>query len=450
VPILALVRSLAGAAVVGWAVLPAPACAQAPAAAAAPLTAAVRAQVVDSIGAQLGRHYVDADTARLIADHLRTRLRAGAYDTVATAARFAELVTTDLRSVNGDLHLGLQFLGERAGPPGARPAGGGADPFLAEARQRNFGLGNAEILAGNVGYLEITGFVGAPGFEEAVGDALRFLSRTDALIVDVRRNGGGSGAMSHLVFSHFLGATPVPTIRVVERGTGRDEVSRSVAEVPGPRRPDVPLYVLTSRGTGSAAEEFSFVLKNQGRATIVGDRTAGAGHMVRGVPVGAGFVVSVSITRVTDPKTGREWERVGVQPDLRVAPERALEAAHAAALRTVAARADAGRRAQLERLAEAVEARQRDDRPATASLARWAGVYDGGRRVELVDGRLRYRPRAELMADELVPLGGDRFAVGGTRFEFAMAGATARLTIERPDGTRLAYPRTAALAAASP
>ncbi|MDF1505976.1 S41 family peptidase, partial [Roseisolibacter sp. H3M3-2] len=315
----------------------------------APLTAAARAEVIDTVAARMARMYVSADTARLIADRLRARLRAGAYDTAAAPARFAELVTTDLRAVNGDLHLGLRHAGGAG--PGRAPAG------PPPARSTNFGLTKVEVLPGNVGYLEITGFQGAPGYEEAVADALRFLSRTDALIVDVRRNGGGSGAMSHLVFSHFLGETPVPTIRVVERGTGRDEIERSVARVPGPRRPDVPLYVLTSQGTGSAAEEFSFVLKNQGRATIVGDRTAGAGHMVRAVPAGHGFVVSVSITRVTDPKTGKEWERDGVQPDLRVPAERALEAAHAAALRTVAQQADSSHRALLGLLAEAVDAR---------------------------------------------------------------------------------------------
>ncbi|MGZ8469696.1 MAG: S41 family peptidase [Gemmatirosa sp.] len=437
-------RSLACALVAVWAVLPGPACAQAPGAAA--LSAAARAQVVDSLGAMLARHYVDADTARLIAERLRTRLRAGAYDTATAPARFAEMVTTDLRAVNGDLHLSLRHAGGSIGGPRM----GGGDPMQAQARSQNFGMGRAEILPGNVGYLEITTFLhGGPGSEEALSDALRFLSRTDALIIDVRRNPGGSGALSHLVFSHFLGETPVRTIRVVERGTGRDEIQQSVARVPGPRRTEVPLYVLTSQGTGSAAEEFSFVLKNQKRATIVGDRTAGAGHMVRSLPVGHGFVGSVSITRVSDPASGLEWERVGVQPDVRVPAERALDAAHAAALRTIAQRAaDAAQRTVLARLIETVEARLRDARPAVESLARWTGVYDGGRRVELVDGRLWFRARPGAMPEPLVPLGDDRFALGTMRLAFRMDGATSRLTIERPDGTRLDYPRTASLAAA--
>ena len=290
--------------------------------------------------------------------------------------------------------------------------------------------------------------MGAPGVEDVVANALRFLERTDAIIIDVRRNGGGSGEMSHLVFSHFLPAEPVPTIRVVNRATGERREQKSLATVPGPRRPDVPLYVLTSQATGSAAEEFSFVLKNLGRATIVGDRTAGAGHMVGGFPVGHGFVGGVSLTRVTDPKTGREWERVGVQPDVAVSPERALDVAQVAAMRKIAARdSSAESRRTLELVAETIEARGRGVRVDAARLARLAGAYEGDRSVEAIDGKLWYRRRAGV-PDEMVPLGGDRFAVGATRFTFEPSGATQRLTVERPDGTRLSYARVATTSAA--
>jgi retinol-binding protein 3 len=200
--------------------------------------------------------------------------------------------------------------------------------------------------------------------------------------------------------------------------------------------------VLTSRGTGSAAEEFSFVLKNRGRATIVGDRTAGAGHMVRAVDVGQGFVAGISFTRVMDARSGLEWERDGVQPDVRVAPERALDAAHAAALRTIArvATTDDARRRTLELLAEAVDARGTGAPLAPARLAALAGTYEGDREVLAQQGRLWYRARPGAMAEELVPLANGRFAIGATRLAFE-PGATPRLVIERPDGTRLSYAR---------
>src|SRR5262249_8376863 len=169
--------------------------------------------------------------------------------------------------------------------------------------------------------------------------ALRFLERTDAMIIDVRRNPGGSGVMSHLLFSHFLPAESVPTIRVKSRAAPEPEIRHSVVDVPGPRRPQVPLYVLTSRRTGSAAEEFSFVLHNLHRATLVGERTAGAGHMVNFVDVPQGFVLGVSITRVSDPKTGAEWEAVGVPVDKAVDADRALTVAQQDALHLLPDRA---------------------------------------------------------------------------------------------------------------
>ena len=314
------------------------------------------------------------------------------------------------------------------------------------ARRQNFGIARVEVLPGNVGYLEIRGFVGQPGHESVVGQALRLLENTDAVIIDVRRNGGGSSGMSHLVFSHFLPAQPVKTIRVFNRATGAETVRESLAEVTGPRRVNVPLYVLTSQGTASAAEEFTFVLKNQGRATVVGDRTAGAGHMVNVVNVGHGFAAGISITRVMDARTGLEWEGNGVQPDLRVAPDLALDAAHAAALRTSAEKTtDALGKRTLERLAESVEARLKPIKMDAAQLQRFVGAYDEGRSITYADGRLWYRRRADVMPDELVPLSGNRFALGGAqRASFETRASATILTIELPDGTRLSYARQGA------
>lgn len=399
------------------------------------LTAAVRAAVIDSAVARLERTYVEADTARLIGRRLRAQLETGGYEGSENPAQFAELVTRDLRSLNGDLHLSLRYV---PNPGQSGPAGQPGD----DPRLLNFGLGKAEILDGNIGYLEITGFMGAPGYEEAVVDALRFLSRTDAVIIDVRRNGGGSSDMSHFIFSHFLGPEPVPTIRVRRRAPAEPTVRQSLAAVPGPRRPAVPLYVLTSQASGSAAEEFTFVLKNRKRATIVGTRTAGAGHMVAFMPVGNGFVIGLSITRVSDPQTGKEWEQVGVQPDLAVPAESALVEGHAAALRAVlAGTSDPERARVLGRVLAAVEARARPMATDPVRIARFQGRYEG-RVVSVTGGRLRYARRDGGLAEDLIPLGGDRFALGATQLLFEIEGASVRLTIEPADGTRISFLRT--------
>jgi hypothetical protein len=278
-----------------------------------------------------------------------------------------------------------------------------------------------------------------------VVDALRFLSRTDALILDVRRNGGGASDMSHFIFSHFFGSQPVPTINVRTRASKDPSRRMSLADVPGPRRPDVPLFVLISQATGSAAEEFSFVLKNRGRATLVGRRTAGAGHMVAQIPVGHGFTVSVSITFVSDPVTGAEWEQVGVQPDIPVAPEQALLAAHAAALKAVAAlTSEANRSEVLRRLIETSEAWLRATPEAAGRLQRFAGTYEG-RVVSVRDGQLWYLRRSGGLSEPLIPLGGDVYALGAARLRFAESGGDMALSIEQPDGTSLTFTRVASI-----
>ncbi|MBK5257575.1 MAG: S41 family peptidase [Vicinamibacteria bacterium] len=400
------------------------------------LTAEVRASVLDRVLERLNDTYVDPEAAGAIASAIRARREAHAYDGITNASQFGEAVTHDLRSMNGDLHLGLRYSPEASAP--SRPASPFGDP-----RELNFGMGRAEILDGNVGYLEITGFTGGD-YRDAVVDALRFLSRTDAMIIDVRRNGGGASDMSHFIFSHFLGEKPVPTIDVRSRRSSEPQHRFSLADVPGPRRPDVPLYLLTSQGTGSAAEEFSFVLKNLHRATIVGRRTAGAGHMVAQIPVGNGFTASLSVTRVSDPQTGLEWEQVGVQPDIAVDPEQALFAAHAAALKTVlTVTRDANRSPLLTRLLETVEARARGASPVGKSPNRLAGAYEG-RAVAVRAGQLWYSRRAGGLSEPLVFLGEDRYALGAQRLRFAESGGIMALTVEQADGTQLTFRRSVA------
>lgn len=471
------------------------------------LDRAMRAEIIDSLVAQVGAHYVEADTAKMIGDAVRARARAGAYDAITDPFAFAEKVTKDMRTVNGDLHLGLRYdpsggapsgptivrrvvtsgpggpgvptgpegpggqrivrEGPGPGAPGA-PAGGPGEPrivirggpgdsaasdriassFFRQAREQNYGLTKLEILPGNIGYLEVSGFIGADGFEPVVGEAMKFLERTDAIIIDVRRNGGGAGEMSHLLFSHFLPEKPVATIRVKSREAREPITEESVADVPGPRRTDVPLYLLTSRATGSAAEEFSFVLKNQHRATLVGDRTAGAGHMVGGFSLPRGFMASVSLTRVSDPVTGREWEGVGVQPDVRVAPDQAPAVAHALALRALAEKAETPeKRRTLVRTAEVVEARAKPAAVDPGTLASMVGTYEGDRRVEVADGKPVIRLRPGAMGEELVPLPDGTFALLNTaRLRFAPGAPSPSVTVERVDGSSSTYARVSAKA----
>ena len=435
------------------------AAAQTPAAAAsqpaARLDAARRRAVIDTLAARLERHYVDADTGVLIARHVVARLSAGAYDTITSPARFAEVLTTDMRTVNDDRHLNVTYNplvralrpppeGIRMGvlpptlpPVGAPPSGPGADA----ARRSNYGLGRIEVLPGNVGYMDIRGFSGAAAVVGAIKSALEYLQGTDAIIFDLRRNGGGSPFSVNVIISHFTNGDTIPSLTVTNRSANQKFTRYTYAQVPGPRRPTVPLYVLTSGATASAGEDFTFVLKNMKRATIVGGTTAGAGHNNANVDLGEGFAASISFTRVTDPKTGAEWERVGVAPDVRVDQAKALDVAHALALKTIAdAESDPRRKRVLDLTREAVEAQSSVRPVAAATLASYAGEYAGGRKVMLAGNTLLFAPRPGAPPDVLVPLSDSTFAFNSTlRLSFVRENGRMHLRATPPEGESLTY-----------
>ena len=408
---------------------------------AATLDAATRREVIDTIMAQVERLYVDADTGRMIAGRVRERVRAGAYDSVADPSRLSQLLTTDLRSVNHDLHLSVSY--SAGNPGGGGQGGGGALAFL--GKSNHFALGRVDVLPGNIGYMEINGFSVDGQARDIIVGALEYLQTTDAMIIDLRRNRGGDGELVNFLISHFTGPDTLATNTVKLRAGNRSFTRYTLASVPGPRRPDVPLYVLTSRATASAGEACAFVLQNLKRATIIGDRTAGAGHNVSIVPSGHGFQTGISYSRVSDSRTGKEWEQIGVQPDVKVDVNTALDVGQSMALKAMAAKADDAQRPFLGLILESVEARVHPHDVPAAVLAAYAGEYEGGRRVSVVDGRLVYEAPIGGMAEALVALSDSVFVVASqARLMFQRAEqGQATLRIRGPDGGTSTYSRAA-------
>ncbi|HEX9937311.1 MAG TPA: S41 family peptidase [Longimicrobium sp.] len=284
----------------------------------ATLTARQQAEVVDSIGKLFEAFYLLPDSARVIAARLKERAAAGAYTSLTAPADFAQALTTDIRAVNDDKHLRVVVRGPGQGPgPGAGAAAPGGYRYLEKV----------EMMPGQVGYLKLAGFAGAPEAADEIGRALRELQGSRAMVIDLRGNRGGSARLANVLISHFTDPGLV-SLHVWSREEPADTVERrTLAEVPGPRRTDVPLFVLVDSMTVSAGEDVPFVLKNLGRATLIGEVTRGGGRNNMYLPAGHGLSVSISVTKVWDPCTGREWERTGVEPHVRVPAAQALDEA---------------------------------------------------------------------------------------------------------------------------
>jgi hypothetical protein len=295
---------------------------------AAPLDAPAKATAIDAIAEALTAYYVFPETGEKMADMLRKNAAAGAYAGISTDAAFARKLTDDLRDICHDKHLAV-----RPGP--VRAHGGEDEAMTAEQlqglRRENFAFRRTEILPGNIGYVKFDGFVGVKEAEPTAAAAMNFVANCDALIFDLRENGGGSPEMINFICG-YLFDSPTLLNRFYNRPTDDTTESYSRADVPGARYgQDKPVYVLTSHSTFSGAEEFCYDLQNLKRGTVVGEVTGGGAHPVSPRPAGPRFSVFVPYARAINPVTETNWEGKGIQPDIAVAADEALEAAVKAA-----------------------------------------------------------------------------------------------------------------------
>lgn len=419
------------------------------------LDAAARRVIVDSAASLLTRYYAFADTGQMLATHLRARLAAGAFDGAATEPQLNEILTREMQSFNHDGHLYTTYRPAPGSPAAGafrRPEAGAEGGMrrgpqataadVAALRRQNYGVARAERLDGNIGYIEVTSFTRGEEAAAAIDAAMALLQHVDAMIVDLRRNGGGT-EMTHYLMSYFQPDGAVQTWNYTRMmGDTMKNYSRAVN---GTKRLDIPVYVLTSGRTASAAEAFAFTLQSAGRAKTVGATTAGAGYNSMSFPLTDETAMSVSIGSAFYPSTGKRWEVVGVTPDIAVPEQQALATARAQALETLAAReADPRRRQELAWAAELANAELYPVSIAPAALARYAGTY--GTRVVTVDGgRLVYQRRADRPGDALTALSDTIFApTAETRVEFVRdaSGAVTALRTRNAAGDVQTFART--------
>ena len=293
-----------------------------------PIDAAGRHEILEAAAKEMERAYIFPEAAARMSARLREREAAGAYDKLDAKA-FARAVTDDLQSVSHDKHLRLLYSHapipeRRPGPPDAASQ----DKRAGFERSINQGFERAERLDGNVGYLEMRMFVSeSPRAFEVASAAMSFLADTDALIIDLRRNGGGDPAMVAYVSSYlFDERTHLNDLYWRERERTDEFWTR--ADVPGRKFGTAkPVYVLTSKRTFSGAEEFANNLQALKRATIVGETTGGGAHPGGTLRLSEHFQIWLPQGRAINPITKTNWEGTGVVPDVPVPADQALEKA---------------------------------------------------------------------------------------------------------------------------
>ena len=295
------------------------------------------AQVLEAMVQKIEALYVFPEKAKEIGAAIRERMAKGAYESATESKVLAELVTEHLQELSRDGHLRLQARHLMAPQQYKSP-----EEFAQAMALQNYGFHKVERLPGNVGYLDLRMFM----HPELAGDvavaAMNFLASSSALIVDLRSCPGGSPLMVALLTSYLFEGPPVHLNSFYNRGSDQLQQFWTHNWVPGKRLgkrlgKQPPVYVLASRRTFSAAEEFTYNLKHLKRATIIGETTGGGAHPGQAHPLSDELAIFVPSGRAINPITGTNWEGVGVEPDIAVPQAEALQVAHREALKQVLA-----------------------------------------------------------------------------------------------------------------
>ncbi|MCH8980298.1 MAG: S41 family peptidase [Armatimonadetes bacterium] len=298
------------------------------------ITEAERKQTIEILLDALNESYVFPELAEQADAKIRKLLEDGEYQELTSGSAFARKLSADINAVLNDAHFRVRYSAKPLPERAARlvPSKEERDAMRNMVRRNNAGIEKVELLPGNIGYIEVRSFMGGPEIARPAAAAFEFIQDTDALIIDLRRNGGGSPEAIRILCSYLFGKEPVHINSIYWRPTDRTTEYWTLEELPGPRYLDKPVYVLTSRRTGSGAEECAYNLQTQKRATIVGGVTWGGANPGGTVRLNDHFSAFVPQGRAINPVTNTNWEGTGVKPDVEVDPDKALAKAQELAL----------------------------------------------------------------------------------------------------------------------
>lgn len=372
---------------------------------------------VDSIAALIESKYFDPERGKTIADDLRKAATNGAFDRYSEPGDLAVELSRRLRALDG--HFNVQWSATE--PPQPRSSSGSALP---ESRS-NYGFARVERLPGNVAYIDLTYaahivFTDKDSASRRAADAaLALCHDADAVIIDLRRNGGGSPAMVGYVVSAFV----EPAADVYNSFHSRQGVtSERPQQTYAKPMLSVPLYVLTSGRTGSAAESIAFTLQSAGRAVVVGERSGGAANPGARFRTEQGYSVFISTGSPRNPLNGSNWEGDGVKPDVNVAVESAVHRAHELALEKVLSGSIEGAsRKDAQWMLDALRARAQPPAISAGSIDGEFGPY----RLEATANAIHVT-RGRWPAMKLLPLSEDLY--------FFEHDPSRRVSVERKDG----------------
>ena len=380
-------------------------------------------QVIDKAFSLLNANYISPEKISSISKEIYRKLSTGEYANLIKTDAFLDSLNSDLETLSGDRHVNIFFDPVRVKQLVAQEKAGDqkkayAPEFLQRAKYENFMVRKVERLDGNVGYFKFNSFVDTSLSKSTLVAAMNFLSNSSAVIIDLRQNGGGDSRTLGFLLSYFLpDSTLISQNR--SRANGNAAISienRYIVHDAAVKKMDVPVFVVVSKRTSSAAEAFAYILQSLGRATVVGEVTNGEANPGYLFPVNADMYMMIPAFESTNPVTKTNWQGKGVMPDVQVPADKALLMAQAKAYETLAGVTPVRElKGMYEWMAGGLKAEVNPANIAEDELKLMVGNYADGRQVSYSDGVLYYY-RVGNSKKKLIPIQADFFGVEGEMF----------------------------------
>ena len=285
--------------------------------------------ILQALKDKISSQYVLEDNIATIVDALSTLQTSNEYKQAKTRKEFAKTLATTVREYDG--HFSVLW----SDPSKGKAQNKDYEGWFPMLSRKNSGFTKVEVLKGNIGYIDFWGFDNLNESAKAKAKAvLAFVEDTNAVIFDLRKNGGGSAVMLQFISSHFF-QNKTHLNSFYNRVTGELTEFWTFDNIEGKKREKVPIYILTSDFTFSAAEEFAYNFKNLKRATIIGEPTGGGANPINVIDLGNGFRASIPVSKAVNPITNSNWEGVGVQPNIVIDSDKAFDLAYKLALETI-------------------------------------------------------------------------------------------------------------------
>ncbi len=321
----------------------------------------------------------------------------GNYTGYKAPQAFADQLDRDLEILRGDKHLGIFYDPQMAAEMERENEEGEETGYLTpemieDERKKNFGFNELKILQGNIGYLDLRIFFPPKYAGETAVAAMNFLSNCDAIIIDLRYNGGGWDEMVTFLMSYFFDSEESITLSTTySRYEDEYYQSHTQSYVPGRLLSDIPVFILTSKSTFSGAEAFAHYMKHFNKATIIGETTRGGQNPVEIQSVGYGLIMLIPSWKQIYSASKTGWEGIGVKPHIEIDSENALNAAHIEALNElVKIEDDEKEKKKYEWIIDGLNARRNSVEVDESILISYAGKY-GSRTIHYENGDLYYQ-----------------------------------------------------------